>query len=192
MQNAGDRLSLDMTLTTENLYVLSGHDAFYYIDWAVFEDAMARLAKDQYQVTSYTEDSFEGTFTASRPNELVMTTIAYDKGWTVLVDGKEVELEKALGSVIAFRVDGSAGQKHTIEMTYEPDTLHVGTIISAVCGGLMLLFIVLEPVLKKIPLLRVLFTVKGNRKEQLEEKIAVLESDSGQITVYDFDEHKKE
>ena len=57
----------------------------------------------------------------------------------------------------------------------------------------MLLFIVLEPVLKRIPLLRVLFTVTpGKRKKQFEERIAALESNNGQIIVYDFDKHKKE
>ena len=142
-------------------------------------------------MTSYTEDTLSGTFTASRPNELVMTTIAYDKGWTVLVDGKEVALEKALGSVIAFRVDGEAGQQHTIEMIYEPDTLKVGLMITAICGGMMLLLIVLEPVLKRIPLLRVLFTATGKGIPQ-DQKPSVLESEIGQISVYDFDRHKKE
>lgn len=190
MQSAGDRLSLDMTLTTENLYVLSGQEAFYYIDWEVFEDAMARLAQDQYHVTSYTEDSLSGTFTASRPNELVMTTIAYDKGWTVLVDGKEVELEKALGSVIAFHVDGSAGQEHTVEMIYEPNTLHVGLIITTVCGSLMLLLMVLEPWLKKVPGLRVLFCATGNRNPQ-EDAPVLATDDDRTVTVYDFDQQKE-
>ena len=40
-----------------------------------------------------------------------MTTLAYDKGWHVTVDGQEVETVKALGSVIAFYIEGEVGKE---------------------------------------------------------------------------------
>ena len=71
-QDAGDKLTLRLKLKDTHYYPKTEENCFYYIDWAVFEDAMARLAKDQYQITEFTESSFEGTFTASRERELVM------------------------------------------------------------------------------------------------------------------------
>ena len=154
MQNEGDYLSLEMTLAKNNLYPMLGADCFYYIDWAVFEDAMARLAQDQYQITEYTETSFNGTFTASRENELVMTTIAYDKGWKVYVDGEQVETIKALGSLVSFYVDGEAGETHTVEMVYSPNTFHIGLTVSLISIALLILIIVFEKKMKKIRFLR--------------------------------------
>lgn len=148
-----------LTVSGTEIYPMMGEEVFYYIDWAVFEDAMARLAKDQYQVTEHTESSFAGTFTASREHELVMTTLAFDKGWKVLVDGNEVETVKALGSVVAFYIDGTAGQEHTVELVYRPNILYIGLTVSLLSLGILVLLIVLEKKLKNIPVIRGLVTV---------------------------------
>ncbi|MBR2020647.1 MAG: YfhO family protein [Clostridia bacterium] len=154
LQEADTPLSLELLLTTEYVDAMIGEYYFYYIDWDVFQDAMARLAKDQYQITDYTEDSFSGTFTASKSHELVMTTIAYDKGWEVYVDGKEVETVKALGSLVSFYVDGEAGDTHTVEMKYRPNTFHIGLWLSVGSLVLLLALIILEKRMKKIRVLR--------------------------------------
>lgn len=159
MQSAGDELSLKMTLKSNFVCPMIGEDYFYYIDWAVFEDAMARLASDQYQVTDYDEKSFTGTFTASREHELVMTTIAYDKGWKVFVDGQEIETHKALGSLVSFYVDGEVGQTHTVELVYSPNTFWIGLTISLISLSVLILLIVLERYLRSVPILRCLVGV---------------------------------
>ena len=159
MQSEGDALSLRLTLKSTFVCPMIGEEYFYYIDWAVFEDVMARLGQDQYQVTEYDEKSFVGTFTASREHELVMTTIAYDKGWKVLVDGQEVETHKALGSLVSFYVDGESGQTHTVELIYSPNTFWIGLTVSLISIGILILLIVLEKHLRKIPVLRCLVGV---------------------------------
>ncbi len=148
-RKADDQIQLRLELTGDVFYAMMNQKAFYYIDWAVFEDAMARLAADQYQITDFTEDSFTGTFTASRDQEWVMTTLAYDKGWKVYVDGEEVETTKALGSVIAFRIDGEAGQTHTLELKYMPNTFVIGLTVSLISLGVFLLIVVFEKKMKK-------------------------------------------
>ena len=158
-QKEGDELSLDMTMTSTYFYPMIGQDCFYYIDWTVFEDAMARLAKDQYQITEFTETSFKGTFTASREKELVMTTIAYDKGWKVYVDGEQVETVKALGSLVSFYINGEAGETHTVEIIYSPNTFHIGLWVSLISLLILILIIVFEKRMKKIPILRAVVCV---------------------------------
>ena len=159
MQNTGDTLTLNMILTKEYICPMIGEDYFYYIDWAVFEDAMSRLAQDQYQVIDYNERSFSGTFTASREHELVMTTIAYDDGWKVLVDGKKVETHKALGSLVSFYIDGAAGETHTVELVYSPNTFWIGLTVSLISLAILIALIVLERQIKKVRGLRALVSV---------------------------------
>lgn len=152
-QTEGDELQLTMKLEAANLYYVTNAKWFYYIDWDVFEDVMARLASDQLEVTSYTEDSLNGTIRTSRDNETILTTIAYDKGWKITVDGQPVETVKALGSLVAFRIDGTAGE-HTVRMVYRPNTLIIGAIVSGASLLLFLLFVILAHLMKKVPVLR--------------------------------------
>ncbi len=129
---AGDRLSLKMTLLDDAFYLTSGEECFYYIDWEAFEDAFAKLAENQLTVTEYTEHSFVGTYQGATSNDLVMTTIAYDNGWEIYVDGERVEPEKAFGSLLSFHVEGDSGETHDIEMFYRPRAVRLGVIISLI------------------------------------------------------------
>ena len=140
---AGDTVKLNLQLT-KNAFYLRRVPCFYYIDWAVFEDAMARLADNQLNITSYTESSFEGTLKATSSDEIVMTSLAYDKGWQVYVDGEQVEVEKAFGAFLSFRVNGNEGATHSISMVYRPKAFVVGGIISGCSIILFVLLIFLE------------------------------------------------
>lgn len=155
---AGTTISLDMTLLQDVCYVAKEHNAFYYIDYNAFESIINTLKQDQLIVSDYTEDTIHGTFTASKEHQAVLTTLAYDKGWKVYVDGKEVETVKALGALIAFEINGEAGAVHSIDLVYQPNTVTVGIIISAVSAGLLLLIIILERLIKRVPVLRNLVT----------------------------------
>ena len=144
MQEEGARLSLKLTLTGKDYYIKGGADCFWYIDIAVYEDVMTRLGKNQFQIEEYTEHSFEGTYTASRADDLVLTTLAYDNGWQVWVDGEQVEVTKALGALIAFRVGGEAGETHDIRIVYAPKCINIGLIVSIISLCLFILLIILD------------------------------------------------
>ncbi|MBQ9774038.1 MAG: YfhO family protein [Clostridia bacterium] len=150
MRNEDDEVALTMTISNDSdaLYILTKEYCFYYIDWAVFEDAMARLATDQFIIEDYTEKSFDGTFTASREHELVLTTIPYDNGWKVFVDGKQVETQKALGALVSFYVDGDAGEAHEITMVYDPPIIRIGFWISMISILIFAALIVIDRFVK--------------------------------------------
>ena len=164
-QLSGDDLKLTMKLMSKNLYFITGEECFYYLDWDVFQSAIQRLATDQFRISDYTEHSFRGTITTSDDNEWVLTTIAFDQGWKITVDGKPVEMQKALGALVAFRIGGAAGE-HTIEMTYRPNTLILGGIISCSALALFLLLIALEKKMKTVPFLRAIVSVTPRQKKE--------------------------
>ena len=144
MQEKDSKLSLKLTLKGSDYYIKGGATCFWYIDMDAFEDVMARLAKNQFVIEEYTEHSFEGTYTASRADELVMTTIAYDNGWEVWVDGERVEITKTLGALIAFRVGGEAGETHNIRIVYSPQAITIGLIVSIISICIFIALIVLD------------------------------------------------
>lgn len=175
MQEEGTELTLDMEITTAYFYVKPNQDVFYCIDWETFDGVMEFLAKDQLQITEYTETSFLGTFTPSVATELVMTTLPYDKGWKVYVNGEEVETQKALGSLVSFYVDGTPGKACEIEMIYRPNTYVIGVTVTLISIGLLILLIVLEKKMKQIRVLRSVISIPIPPDFKLEEFEAEIE-----------------
>ncbi len=182
-RGANSELELRLTLTGNDMYQMTGQDFFYYIDWEVFNDVFSRLSKDEFIINDFTEDSFYGTFTASESHELVMTTLAFDKGWKVYVDGMEVETTKVFGSFVSFYIDGEAGQTHNVEILYRPNTFFIGLTVSLISLALFILVILLEKQLKKNKLLCNVVCVPESEKaenEKTESKEEAKEKDASQ------------
>ena len=92
-------------------------------------DAMQRLNTSRYEITSSTEDTFSGTIHVEAGQELIYTSIPYDAGWIVKVDGAVVETEEIVGALMGFRTTPG---NHTLELSYRPDCVVYGTYISLV------------------------------------------------------------
>ncbi len=165
----GENLTLRITPTGKDLYFVKGEPTVVMIDEQAFTDAFEKLASNQLVIEDYTESSFNGTITTSNDNELIFTTLAYDSGWKITVDGKEVETEKAVGALVAFRVDGSAGE-HKIEMVYRPRTLVLGLWISGISILFFLVMAFCSPLFRKIPFLRGIVSTVPRKKKKSADK----------------------
>ncbi len=145
----GDTVKLSMTLKGDVLYVKQNVDMFYYIDMDVFEGAISRIAETQMTVSEGWTDSYlPGTLTTTKDSQLIMTTLAYDSGWKVTVDGKRVDTVEALDGVVAFTVD-TAGE-HEIVMKYRPTALTLGLTITVLSIILFALIMIFEKQLKAV------------------------------------------
>ncbi|MGK0552737.1 YfhO family protein [Enterococcus faecalis] len=78
-----------------------------------------------------------GTFVAEK-NQVLMTTIPYDKGWQVTIDGKKVATKAFKNAFLTVPV--KAG-KHTITFSYLPPGFLVGTILFVLCTGSFILYV---------------------------------------------------
>lgn len=92
-----------------------------------FEYGYQKLAEASMDITEFEDTYIKGTVTV-RANELVYTSINYDEGWEILVDGEKVQ-PVAIGDAL-IGIDAAPGT-HTIEMTYKPKGLLIGGIVSA-------------------------------------------------------------
>lgn len=127
-------LEVDITSDGNVLYLVSEQTVFWYLDEAVFTDAMSRLAEGNYQIDAdYSESHLTGTIQVPQGASTVFTSIPYDEGWHIYVDGKKVEPVKTLDALISFNI--SEGE-HTLELRYFNDYLKWGIVIA--CGGLLL------------------------------------------------------
>ena len=87
---------------------------------------------------SFTEDHFLGTVTVEAGKNAIQTTLAYDPGWNVTVDGVPVETYKTLNALLAFDVEEG---EHTVELRYFPKEYKFSLVLFA--GGCALFLAIL-------------------------------------------------
>lgn len=119
----------------------------YKIDDAVFESGYKKLSANTLDLTSFSDAKLEGTFTA--PEDCILyTSIPFDDGWTVSVDGIAVssdDIVKLGDALLGVKVTKG---EHTVSFSFEPSGLKTGFVISLFCLA-VLLFLIIISQLKK-------------------------------------------
>ncbi len=127
--NIGDTITVELRLNSDNLYIRQNENYFCYVDEETFKEYMPRLSESQFNIEKYTESKFEGKINMTGDDSLVFTSIAYDEGWKIYIDGKPVEPVKLLGGTIGFYAPSG---EHDLVMKYRPDCLYLGIFLSTV------------------------------------------------------------
>ena len=73
----------------------------YKEDEFVLEKAYNKLSKNQINYSYYSDSHMEGTITVDK-DQIIYTSIPYDKDWVITIDGKKVEPYKITNSFIGF------------------------------------------------------------------------------------------
>jgi len=130
--------SIELSLIIEDSAVTMEADCnmLYYLDLEKFEAVMNQLASQQLDIQSYTEDSFRGVVSTSEAITSMLTTIPYDEGWRIYVDGEQVDIFNAANGLVAFDISGIG--EHDIRMIYRPKIIMLGAWVSL---GSLLLFV---------------------------------------------------
>ena len=119
--------TFSLYLEEDNIYLASGCAFFWYFHEDVFREAIAELQGGSMEAYSERDDVVTGTITAAEDKTAVFTTIPYDEGWKVYVDGEETEIVCLMDALVGFRV--SAGT-HEIVLRYRPDCVKYGLILT--------------------------------------------------------------
>ncbi len=147
----GDNVTVKLTLDeSTDLYLLDNCPYFYHIDTEKLDECMTALCANPQLITDNDcpDNHITGSLTTTKENQTMITSIPYDKGWKIFVDGKEVQTYKALDAVIAFNVNESGA--HTVEMKYDPIEHKLGAIISISATVIFILICLTELILKKV------------------------------------------
>ena len=79
------------------------------------------------------DDHIYGTITVPEGDSVIFTTIPYDAGWEVTVDGQKAETVPVLNeTLLAFRITPG---EHELEFRYKPDCVKYGLLLTF--GGLI-------------------------------------------------------
>lgn len=113
----------------------------YRFNYDALADITEKLSEASVNVTGYDDTHIraEIDIPADKQGTLMMT-VPYDEGWTVYVDGQETQIHKTMNAFIGFE-PGSG--HHEISMSYCPQGLKQGMLISAACMGILILIAVI-------------------------------------------------
>lgn len=125
----------------------SGYGDVYAVglDMDSFEAGYKVLSESSMNITEFTDTEIKGSVTVGA-NEFLYTSINYDEGWTVTVDGEKAETFRVGGALLGIDV---APGTHEIEMKFEPKGLKLGAIISVSTTLLFAAVLVLLSLSKK-------------------------------------------
>jgi uncharacterized membrane protein YfhO len=114
-------------------------------DQQMYEYIYAALSSHMLEDVTYDDGYVRGTVNMPSASTL-FTSIPYDEGWTVKVDGKECEYYEILNGFIG--VDTGSGQ-HTVEFSYTPEGFRPGALISLISLVVMMGFAAMMHIYRK-------------------------------------------
>ena len=132
--DAGDVISL----TSEDSSSLNV--SAYRLNFDVMDEVISILGEQTMTVDSYSSTHINGHIDVSRAGELILS-VAYEPGWTILVDGEEVQPGLFDDTFISLSLTEG---EHTIEMRYRPAGLTIGIIVSLICLAIFAAIVLLE------------------------------------------------
>ena len=136
----GDRVTVELRLKDDALYLSKESKYFfYYIDHTALDEAFDQLSAAEMYVEDYGNDYLKGTIDLPAGQELIFTSIPYDAGWNVYIDGEKAETLMVCDSLLA--VKSTAGY-HDIEFRYMPKGYVLAMIITAISLVVFICFII--------------------------------------------------
>ena len=117
----------------------------YKLDTALFEEGMALLRDEGFEITKYESTVVEGNIEA-KEDGVFYTSIPYDEGWTLYVDGEETEIKPLENAMICVPLTKG---EHDIVLKYSPVGFVPGVIVSIVALVIFIGAIVLAIMIKR-------------------------------------------
>ena len=147
----GSYISVQITIPEETEFTIQNSQNFlWYFTMEEYNEVFARLkSAPQFDIaaSASTEDTLVGTIETTQEKQTILTTIPYDKGWKVYVDGEMIETYETLNALMAFDIEGDG--KHVLELKYRPTEYLLGFSISATAIISFIAICVVDFVLKK-------------------------------------------
>ncbi len=120
---------------TGKAYIYEDTPYFYTIDEADLAKATELLGNGGISLTRGDDDHLTGSLTAAEGFTSVQTTIPFDEGWRIRVDGETVEGYRTANALLAF--DLPAAGTYEIDLCYRP-TIYTVALWTSI-GGILLL-----------------------------------------------------
>lgn len=110
----------------------------YTVDENILKKGFEKLKAASLNITSHSDTKISGKITV-KENSVLYSSIPYDKGWSILIDGEKTKTYEVGEAMLAASVKPG---EHTIEYVYQPRGFNYGIIISAASAAGICAYIV--------------------------------------------------
>lgn len=131
----GEKIEVKLSPLKECIYMFDQY--FYILDQDVFEKSVSKLAQNQLNVTYHTDTDIRGTINAD-DNGILFTSIPYEEGWKIYIDGKRVQTTKLIDTFLGAKIQDG---QHEVRLLFRPDYLYISAAISF--AGVLLLIVII-------------------------------------------------
>lgn len=140
----GESVSVELSCESSGAFYLTNNTPYFFtIDKEDLQKAYDMLSIGGLRLETAEDDRFEGTVTAAKGMTTVQTTIPYDAGWRIRINGERVEGYMTADALLAF--DLPAAGTYEISLVYRPAIYTAGLIISLlsllIFGGVIAMII---------------------------------------------------
>ncbi|MBE6637399.1 MAG: hypothetical protein E7618_06305 [Ruminococcaceae bacterium] len=118
---------VSLELKEDPIYIRTNEDYFFWLDTDLFKETFNTLGYGNLDITTFEEDYIEGTVSVPENMGILYTTIVFDEGWIVTVDGEEKELIRTNDALLAVAIEPG---EHEVTFRYRPKCYTVGSTIS--------------------------------------------------------------
>ncbi len=138
--NTGDIININIPFeaNTGNLKFFA-----YALDKEVMDAGYSILSEQQMLTEEFDDTYIKGRFTAEK-DSLLYTSIPYDAGWKVYIDGERVpedSIVKVGESLLGVKVQKG---NHSVEFKYEVPALYEGALISIITALIIVVYYLLK------------------------------------------------
>lgn len=148
----GQTIRVRVTIDNKDNEAFWRDNIFCSFDYEAFEQDCQELKSRSMTITKFEDTYIEATATAQSGGQYLFTTIPYEQGWTVTVNGKQVNTEKALDSLMCIPLEDG---ENKITFKFLPK-YYIDSLVITGFGVVLLVFVFLVEV-KKINFMQRLF-----------------------------------
>lgn len=138
IKNEWKNQEITLTFDVEGDVKIFTAPLLYYLDQETLENDLKTLKENEFKLKKVSNTYINGTIDVKDDKKVLFTSIPYDKGWTVKVDGKKVKVQKLYNTFLGVKLKEG---KHKVEFEYSTPGLKLGTSISIISIVLMILYL---------------------------------------------------
>lgn len=106
-------------------------------DLEAYDNWYSKIQKNMFTNVIVDGDIIEARMDIVENDSWVFTSIPYDKGWSVEIDGKKIEYDKVNLGFIGFKLNSGS---YDIRFSYTPPFMQIGFIVSFISLAALILF----------------------------------------------------
>ena len=134
-------IAVSLELKDEPIYLMTNQNCFFSMDVDLFKSTFDDLKKGNLDIQTFADDHIVGTVSVPESRDLLFTSIPFDEGWQITVDGERAELVRTSDALLAVPITPG---EHQIEFRYRPACYTVGTAISRISFATFIALIALD------------------------------------------------